>query len=337
MYTVYVMDPLVPNKKLDPGVFQGTPVSEGPKEAEVAPYFIRTMKGDISDLMRKKDEALLSQAVADRQKSERSHREALTATEDIDSPTPKPRGRLIIALSLIALILVTILVYIFVIPRLASIRLPSISFGTKNASSTAETPVTPVATPLAPSLLPAQSEIRFNLSVDVPLQVAQTLLNEHSSGLQSGLIKNLYFTEDVPGAPLQISPARLFEFMNVRAPDLLLRSLEKDFMAGFIGEADGGATPFIILKVSDRNLALAGMLDWETTLPDLFSIMTGTKITTDSSVRFHDSVVGGKDARVLDTLDSAGVIAYAFLDQNTIVIAGSVPSLETLLTLAGTK
>jgi len=109
-------------------------------------------------------------------------------------------------------------------------------------------------------------------------------------------------------------------------------------MAGFWGEQNDSSVPFVILKVSSNETGIAGMLDWEAALPHFFETIFSfnANIVNDKRlpVRFRDEVVRGRDARILSN-SSSNTIAYAFVNSNTIVIAGSRSALESIIPLAG--
>lgn len=336
------MNEHIPSRPLEPGVYQGTPENFVSKKA-VTPRLLRTMKIDIAEAIKNQNETSVSIAIAeDKKKRAKAQAETLAAkqTEGADvPPAPKPRGRFIVVIVVILVMIALGLAYAFVLPRITAIKLPSISLPSLPTFGTpADTPtnggVTPSVT-LAPSLVPAQLEKQLNITSQTRTQVFAELNTESKTQIPSGSIKNLYITEDVQGVSVAISPNRLIAFTGVSVPEILTRSLEKQFMAGFWGEENGAPTPFMVLKVSSKETGLAGMLDWESTLPRFFDTVFSTNIMVEkpTTVKFRDIVMLGKDVRAFG-LSSGSTLVYTFVNQNTILIAGSRTALEALVPLA---
>ncbi len=334
------MESIVPHKKLEPGVFQGRPdIPELDKV--VPPRLIRTMKSDVADAVKNQNETTVSIAIAEEKKRavERAESSTIKMQSPPTAPAPKPFGRVIIIIIAILVIAGLGLAYVFILPRFDTIRLPSItipSFGTLNGGATATTTDVTTVPTLAPSLIPAQYEKSFNIANQTREQIFAEIMSEMKQGLSAGHVKNLYFKESVETETTTISSNRLFVFADIGAPEILARSLEKPFMVGFWGEENWGATPFMILKVSGYDTGFAGMLEWEKNLPLAFDTMFGTNVDggATSKNKFQDIIVLERDSRMIDT-PLRGSIAYAFANDNTIVIAGSVTSLEALIVVAG--
>lgn len=335
------MEPLTPHKKFEPGVFQGTPEDFNSKEI-APPRLIRTMRSDVADAIKNQNETSVSIAIAEEKKKAISRADGGTPQTQTENtpPAPKPIGRIIVIMIVIIVIAALGLAYVFVLPKLGGIKLPTISIPafpslSKPRTNGVTATTTESVVQLAPSLIPSQSEKRFNISTQTREKTLDRVADEMKQGVSSGSIKNLYFEEGAT-APVSISANRLFIFADISAPEILTRSLEKPFMVGLWGEENWGATPFVILKVSSYDTGFAGMLEWEKTLPDFFGSLFGSKMSNrTSATKFHDLVVLGKDARAID-FPFGGTIAYMFADENTIVITGSVKALETLLPLAPT-
>lgn len=332
------MEPIVPHKKLEPGVFQGRP--DIPElEKVVPPRLIRTMKSDVADAIKNQNETTVSIAIAEGKKQAvaRAESGATKTQTEPSAPAPKPHGRIIIVIVALLVITALGLAYVFILPKFGAIKLPSItipSFGTSKDTATATTTEVAVAPTLAPSLIQAQSEKRFNITTQTREQIVAEVAMEINHEIASGSIKNIYFEESAATEPVAVSVNHFLNFMKFSAPGFLARSLEKSFMTGFWGEENLSSTPFIILKVSDYDTGLAGMLEWEDTFSrsfyTLFGMDSGVNIP---KTKFRDIIVLGRDARLLDI--PSGTITYAFANQNTVIITGSRTALEALLAVAG--
>ena len=248
------------------------------------------------------------------------------------APVPKRIGRIVVVGALALITLLSALTYMFILPKLGDIKIPSISIPSfKKPIETTITPAIPIL-PIAQSIIPAQSEKRFNLSTETFVQMVDTIIAEMGQETAVGSIKNLYFFEEgVSSDP--VSVIRLLNFAGIYPPEILARSLDEQFMAGFFGESNGGATPFMILKVSGYDTGFAGMLEWEPDLPRFFDTIFGTKITDNPSTKFSDITIAEKNARILDIAGN-GTLAYVFANENTIIIAGSQKTLEAIIAVA---
>lgn len=335
------MEPIVPRRKLEPGVFLGKPGS--PESENIVPRrLIRTMNSDMAEAIKNQKETVVSIAIAEEKKRAIAQAESSKIKTEVQnvSTAPKPRGRIIIVIVALLVITALGLVYLFAIQKISDIKLPNISIPSFPSLSNKENiGIEATAIPivsLAPSLIPAQAEKRFNITAKTREQILGEISDELKEGVTAGLIKNIYI-EESSGAELTATPAKgFFIFADIFAPEILIRSLEKPFMIGFWGEEKLSATPFIILKVSSYDTGFAGMLDWEKDLPRAFDSLFGTSVNTDlmSKIKFQDIVVLERDARVVET-PSGDTITYVFANENTIVIAGSQKALEAIVAVAG--
>ncbi|OIO30915.1 hypothetical protein AUJ77_01055 [Candidatus Nomurabacteria bacterium CG1_02_43_90] len=322
---------------LEPGVFQGTPEAADSKNVP-APRLIRTMKSDEADAIKKQNETTVSIAMAEEKKKSQkinSLGKDDPTTSEATPPAPKRIGRIVI----LAIIIALISTYIFIAPKLKNNSLPALSlptFGKPSETTTASS--TPLVLPIAPSIIPAQGEKRFDISKESSATVLSAIMNERQKELSVTSIKNFYFTEDSEADSLGISINRFLRFVGITAPETITRSLEKPFMVGLIGEQGGRATPFIMMKFSDNEVALAAMLEWESAIPHMFDVIFGSTVNTGllATTKFYDVVISGKDARYSEVTPTI-TIAYAFANPTTLVIAESKSALETLLPLAVKK
>lgn len=329
------MDPAIP--KHEPGAYQGTPHAPLEKSEESrTPRLIRTMKSDAADAIKKQNETFVSIALAEERKQAQARSEAVVAQQaqtEIPSHATKPRGRVVIVIVFLLFLVALGLAYKFILPKLDTLQISGISFPPeKEAPATEQMTIS-----LAPALIPPQYEKRFILNKETPEHLFAMIAVERTGGVVEGSIKNLYFAEEVSAQDgtlntNAISVNRLFAFANISAPEILTRSLETPFMAGLLGEGGSSAAPFIILKVSGYDTSLAGMLEWEASLPNLIDTVFGTKTGVMGEGKFRDIVVAGKDSRILESASDTKII-YAFTDPNTIVITVSRSTLEKLITM----
>jgi hypothetical protein len=298
-----------------------------------------------------KNESLVSIALAEERKkaaqkeAERAKEQKKVAEQDTPPVAPRPHGRLFLVVLLVVLLgAVGALgvVFVKVLPSL-KIELPDISlpsFGGPDATpvTTDPSPVAPVI--LVPSLIPAQSEKNINITGKSSESIFTEVVDEYARGVEKGMVKNIYFTKEVSDEERgmvseSVSSKRLLATLDFQVPEILTRTLEDDFMMGFLGE-EKGTTPFLVLKVAIHDTGLAGILLWEKKLPYFFDKAFGVVMSTTatSPVVFRDVVIEGRDARTGEVGGAKG-ISYIFADENTLIIAGSQSALRELLVKYG--
>ena len=348
------MEPTNPtNPTLKPGVYQGTPAANPEtKEAPVV-RVIHTMKNDMADAITKQNETAASIALAETKKQERQKAEALAAKQaELDrlatiQKIPKQRSRTFIIFALVlVLIALSFATFKFLAPSPAIVSIPivgNINLGkTSPDKSTFIVPQTPTIT-FSPSLIQPQSEKRFIIGKVTPDAISGALTIERVAGVAASTVKNLYFGEESTAPDgtinqLSVPANRLLSFLGTQTPDSVLRSIEPRFMFGLLGEEGSIATPFIVLKISDYEASRAGMLLWEPNLTNDFDKIFGTKIISiaSSPIKFRDIIVAAHDARILNAV-SDKTLVYSFIDNRTIVIAGSRTALENIIILLEKK
>lgn len=332
------MEQTAANKKLEPGIYRGTPESPNQKKTP-SQRVVRTMQNDAEEAIKTQNETAVSIALSEEKKRVEQQAKLLIAKQ-IQNETvgsePKRVGRVFIILIFILIIIAATFAFIFVLPKIKNFTLPTTAPAVDEPAKTITTiQENPKAEPLAPSIIPAQSEKRFNIANEAPEKIFSEISNERKHGISASALKNFYIYEDGGTGANAVSVNRFISFANIPVPEILVHSLEKQFMIGFFGESNGGTAPFIILKVSDYEIGLAGILEWEKDLPRFFDTVFGTNIMNGvTTIKFNDVVVGGNDARHLSVV-FGNTVAYAFVNKNILVIASSLTSLKELLPLAG--
>lgn len=115
-----------------------------------------------------------------------------------------------------------------------------------------------------------------------------------------------------------IPVSNLISILNLDMPSELSRNINSEFAMGMFKKGEV-LSPVLILRVTEFGGAFAGMLEWEKQMPLDLSLIARS-VGTSSIPIWKDVIIKNKDARVL--LDETGqsVMAYSFLDKNTILI-----------------
>lgn len=323
--------------------------SETEKRGDVSGLTLRTMKTDVAEAIKNQNESVVSIAIAEEKKhaEERAHVAAQNkevATKGEIPHAPNRRGRFFIVTIFFMVVGALAVGAYFLIPILSSFSFPSIpvslslpSFG--NPPEEEARPFIPVALPLAPALLPVQSEKSIEVVGNAEGVFGQVLA-ERTAALEQGTVKNIYLfeketTEDGLEEERVLSAPRLFVLAGVRIAGSLARALENDMMVGLWGGTE--SVPFIVLKVSRYEMALVGMIEEEKELPFLIDAIFNARFAERGGETpvFRDILVEGRDARIAEF--GGQTIAYTFANQETIIIAGSEEVLRALVVYATGK
>jgi hypothetical protein len=147
-------------------------------------------------------------------------------------------------------------------------------------------------------------------------------------------IGEVYATIPLPFGTTTVIASPSAFLSKTKVPSRLVRSLSPEYMTGtYVLNRNA---PFLIFKDTFFQNAYAGMLEWEDDMRnDLLKLIRvahpqETGVSVDGDV-FEDAVVANIDARILRGAAGQPILAYAFADQNTIVIATDVETLKFLL------
>ncbi len=138
------------------------------------------------------------------------------------------------------------------------------------------------------------------------------------------------------------------DFVNLlhfNITDTLKRSLTDKWMVGIYSK-DSQNLPFVLLTTDFFQNAFAGMLKWETSMPEEFADIfnyrnkTNTGSTASSTslyslydVRgsFRDKIVMNRDVREFVSDQGEVLILYTFIDKNTLLITTSEAVISTII------
>ena len=212
-------------------------------------------------------------------------------------------------------------------------------------SPLAVTPPTPTTTKI-PSILNPESQKIIpvgSLKMDAFAQKIQNLITSENIGDQK--TTEYIFTQAVSSTTLRVTGPDFIEILGYSAPEIFKRSLLNNWMFGVYGQ-EAEKVPYIILKTNFFQNAFAGILRWETTMPDEFATLLNYKekirtlsrtgsstIATYFSVKgkFEDRVVLNRDVREFITEGKETLLLYSFIDKDTLVITTSKPVLKSII------
>lgn len=130
-----------------------------------------------------------------------------------------------------------------------------------------------------------------------------------------------------------------FSFLKVSLPPALERTLKDQYAIGSFSQNEENSY-FIILTIKDFGVAFAAMLEWEKSLTEDLNFLISSggnsqiSSTTDSLIpdffEWKDLLIKNKDIRALANEKNRSIIAYTFLDKNTILITNNVLSVDQI-------
>ena len=191
-----------------------------------------------------------------------------------------------------------------------------------------EPPVPQVPSEYSIEVTANESRLAFIDKIDKKLADAPVKVNEFKA-----------VPVKLDGVPM--TTEALFQKLEARAPNALIRSLDPVFTFGV--HEQRGVQPFIVFAVRSYDHARGGMLEWEKHIlddvgpifdvdPRELSLEVGTSsaeaLAVDLSLK--DVIIRNKDARALFDTDGAIVFLYIFLDKDTLVITTNEDTLRVL-------
>lgn len=142
---------------------------------------------------------------------------------------------------------------------------------------------------------------------------------------QEGQIANIALVKSTGPTPTRPNIGEVFSALGTHAPDELVRALKPDFMLGTYLYANQNNL-FLVIHGSAHDYVLSGMLKWEpylfSDMVPLFAIDTHTMTRSQiETMTFVPSIIANQDARAALGADGKPLLYYAFLNQNTVIIA----------------
>lgn len=264
---------------------------------------IRTFKSDAEEAVRYKNVSAIDIAVA-----EQKRREAATPIERAQENPKSSLGMTLLALGMVILVLVGGWYYWF------------------TTTDTGNGPLAPVQV-VTKTIIPYERASTFKMAgADDP--VAHISAKLASSNASLGTVFAV-----IPVAANGSSTEPITTILaNASLPSKLSRSLAPEYMIGSYSYET--QSPFIILKTTYFQNAFAGMLEWE---KDMFSalmplvLVAHPDAVTAGAREFEDAVVSNVDARAVRAANGDVLLAYAFADNEHVVIATSDNALKHVL------
>ncbi len=278
---------------------------------------IRTYESDVADVLANRNSSRTSMAIAENVK--RGEGETLG-----NSTNPESQSHLGSKLALILASLVLI----------GAGMVGGYYFYAKSPLG-AKVPV--VATPKTPPVL-ISYESQAVISMDGLNRAGflKKLATEMGKVQPPGSIKEIVATEVKEGAIYRVPSAEMAYIMSVPVPDMILRTLNLEWMLGIYANRDGSTkNAFVVVTTNLFQNAFAGMLAWEKGLPeDIKDFLAAPSEKLPAQLprgRFTDQVVRNKDVRAFVTDNEDTLLVYSFVDNATLVVAANNEALGAVI------
>lgn len=196
----------------------------------------------------------------------------------------------------------------------------------------------PVARPTLPSYTIDTNKTRIipvDSTVYVPIDglgmaaIISKVKAEAAKSQADGTIRDIILVKDVSGNQTKVGIKEMVEIMSLPVPDTIRRSLSTDWMLGSYSSF-GKNYIFIIATNNFFQNAFSGMLTWESYMLDDLA----PYLYTDDLIlrgRFQDRIIGNRDVREYVNVEERTIFMYSFVDENTMVFAGTETVLSEIL------
>lgn len=194
-----------------------------------------------------------------------------------------------------------------------------------------------VTTPRTPpALVPYENRAVINVDGLNREGVLKRFLSEISKPQAPGSIKEIVATETKEGLFYRVPAAEMAYIMQVPVPDIILRTLNLEWMLGIYASQDGSSkSAFVVVTTDLFQNAFAGMLAWERGLPedvrDFLPVSSGTITAELTKGGFRDQIVRNKDVRAFVTDNEDTLFVYSFVDNATLVVAADGETLGAVI------
>jgi hypothetical protein len=279
---------------------------------------LRTYEGDVAELLSHTHASAASIALAERKKTD-GQESLADAAPTKSSHTGK---------NLILVIASLILVGGGVI---AAYYLYSIS---PLAGTISATPVQQPTQKSTPSLIPADSQVVIRIDNQNAGSIQALVQTELAKPMSRNTIKEIVPVETVNGNLTRVSGPDMVKAINLNLPDILERSLTPSWILGEYSDQNGSKTIFVVATTDFFQNAFAGMLQWESLMPD--DLKTYISPSTNDQFlavhgQFQDRIIRNKDVREFVSTDGRALFLYSFIDNSRLVVAGSESALTEIL------
>jgi len=198
-----------------------------------------------------------------------------------------------------------------------------------------------------PKVIPTDSQV----VVSIPSLKKGTLIeilndNFENTEVSPNTITEFVLAQTVASSTQKVKVTDFINTLDLGMLDSLKRALTESWMVGVSSDTTNNH-PFIIFKTDFFQNAYAGMLKWESTMPeelaDIFKYRekanpidptastTSTYTLFNIQGKFTDKVIANRDVREFNASNGELLLIYTFIDKNTILISTSESTIYSVI------
>ena len=199
---------------------------------------------------------------------------------------------------------------------------------------TTPVPVVNQTTEIPAPLILVEARTRVNLDQGDVKSIYRDIVNRvRGAGLSPNTIEEI-IPEKTPLAGGQALPVGAETFINdlgIKAPEKLLRFIEREFMFGIYTLRETGG--FFLFKPTSFGPVFAELLAWEDQMPNVFyPLLSGKQLPGLPESVWKDEVIKNIDVRSYKNTMGEYLLVYGFLpDKKILIIASGLDTLNEII------
>jgi hypothetical protein len=215
---------------------------------------------------------------------------------------------------------------------------------------------TPTATPATqtravPGIIPADTQTIISIDHLNAGDIRTRVQTELAATQSANTVKEIILSKTGAAGQIRVTAPDMATLMNTGAPDILTRTLTDAWMLGVYADKSGAKSLFVIVTTNFFQNAFAGVLQWESIMPDdlkqyLLAVpgadianvpatsnaSSTPPVTTSIRGQFQDRIVDNRDVRAFVTADGRTLFLYSFVDNAHLVVTSSDAALGEIIT-----
>jgi hypothetical protein len=286
---------------------------------------IRTYESDVAEVLAQRGTSRTSIAIAEskrRGEGETLRNNVVTVSEQVpEEKTPSH-------------IWSKIIIVIISLALLAGGAYAGYYFYSKSPIATVVTKPAPETPKQTMSLVPFDVQTLINTDGLTSTTLLEKIKTEIKKVLPKNQIKEIIFSQTRENQTYRTPISDISLMLDIDVPDLILRSLNPQWMLGVFNDDNGINQPFVVVETNLIQNTFAGMLNWEPAMPAEIARFINVGPTNSQNIpagSFKDQIVKNKDVRVFTSTDNRVIFVYSFLDNKTLVITSNQQTLSAVI------
>lgn len=119
-----------------------------------------------------------------------------------------------------------------------------------------------------PSLVPADIQTVISIDNLSATAIIAKIQGEIAKPMAGNTLKEIILIKTASGSAVRVTGPDVLNYMSIKAPDMLVRSLTAAWMLGVYSDENGEKSVFVVASENFFQNAFAGMLSWERVMAD---------------------------------------------------------------------